>query len=307
MTTPILRALKKQYPSTHIDYLVKSRYSDVIKYNPYVEQIFEYEKTQQLSKKLKENNYDLVIDLQNNFRSRAITSKLKATVYRFRKPTLKKLLLVFLKINLYKDFKSIVNRYAESIPGLKLDDKGLDLFLPKDSEKITTELNNKYIGFCPGSRHFTKRWPLEYFIELGNMLRKDDYKVILFGGKDDYDICKEISEQIFGSINYQNEDKILKTAHNMKKCKLIITNDSGMMHTASAVGIPVIVLFGSSVKEFGFAPYRNKNLIIENNHLKCRPCSHIGKEFCPKKHFKCMRDLTPALVYEKFREFEDTL
>jgi heptosyltransferase-2 len=75
------------------------------------------------------------------------------------------------------------------------------------------------------------------------------------------------------------------------------------MHTATAVGIPVIAFYGSTVKEFGFTPYKAKNLILENNYLSCRPCTHIGRSSCPKKHFKCMKDVSPQLAIEKLKLF----
>jgi heptosyltransferase-2 len=71
------------------------------------------------------------------------------------------------------------------------------------------------------------------------------------------------------------------------------------MHTAAAVNIPVIAFFGSTVKEFGFTPYNSKNLILENNSLSCRPCTHIGRDSCPEKHFKCMEEITPQSAFEK--------
>jgi ADP-heptose:LPS heptosyltransferase len=92
----------------------------------------------------------------------------------------------------------------------------------------------------------------------------------------------------------------------MKKCKAVICNDSGLMHTACAVGTPVLTFFGSTVKEFGFTPYRNKNLILENNSLSCRPCSHIGRDKCPKNHFKCMKELTPEIVFNKLNQLLNT-
>jgi ADP-heptose:LPS heptosyltransferase len=89
----------------------------------------------------------------------------------------------------------------------------------------------------------------------------------------------------------------------MKLCKAIVCNDSGLMHTASATGTKVIALFGSTVKEFGFAPYNCSNLILENNSLTCRPCSHIGRIDCPKKHFDCMKSIKPEFVFEKLISF----
>lgn len=310
LTTPVLRALRKKYPSSQIDFLVKPQYKDAVEYNPNINQVFEYTGQSKLFKELKSSKYDVVIDLQNNLRSRIITFKLRTKVYRFKKKTIKKFLLVKFKINLLKNFGPIPKRYAEVVPNLLLDEKGLEIFLPQKHQyeiSLEEENDNYFIGFCPGSRHFTKRWPAEYFVELGLKLLRDNYKIVLFGGKDDKEICSKIWELIPGSINFQNDDNLLITSSLMKYCKLIVTNDSGLMHAASAVGVPVLVLFGSSVKEFGFAPYKTKSLIIENETLSCRPCSHIGKEKCPKKHFKCMKDLTPQFIYEKLQQFLKSL
>ena len=71
---------------------------------------------------------------------------------------------------------------------------------------------------------------------------------------------------------------------------------------ATAVGTPVVAIFGSSVKEFGFYPYRAQSTVLENNEAKCRPCSHIGKKACPKKHFMCMLEIMPEIVFNKVME-----
>jgi heptosyltransferase-2 len=72
------------------------------------------------------------------------------------------------------------------------------------------------------------------------------------------------------------------------------------MHLATAVKTPVLAIFGSTVKEWGFFPFRSTSIVVENNSLDCRPCTHIGKHTCPKKHFKCMMDISPEMVIEKF-------
>ena len=130
------------------------------------------------------------------------------------------------------------------------------------------------------------------------MLSANNFKVILFGGKNDKEICNEISNLFPKIINLCNDDDILQTAADMKKCRAIICNDSGLMHAACAVGIPVLSFFGSTVKEFGFTPYKNKNLILENISLSCRPCSHIGRKECPKSHFNCMKEITPQTAFK---------
>jgi heptosyltransferase-2 len=223
----------------------------------------------------------------------------------FVKPTFAKLLLVYFKINLLNEYKSIVRRYAEAA-GVEVDQKGLELFLPTEIEP-KLEPGKKYIGVAPGAKHFTKRWPQEYFIEFGKQITKHGFTVVLFGGKSDHELCAEISKQISGSINLQNDDSLFQTGADMKLCKLIVTNDSGLMHTAASVNVPVVAIFGSTVKEFGFAPYGVQNLILENNSLFCRPCSHIGKSNCPKKHFKCMKDVTPHNVLNHLLNFLSSL
>ncbi len=296
LTTPVIRSLKRKFPNSQIDFIVKKQFKDALLYNSNISNviIYENENVKLLKSDLKSENYDLVIDLQNNFRSNELTNGMKGQIRRFKKPSVKKLLLVWFKINLLKDLKTIHERYAEAA-GIEIDNKKLELFYPQD---VKTELkeSGKYIGLAPGSKHFTKRWPSEYFIELGNNLVKQGFTIVLFGGKDDKELCTAISVNINGSINLQNEDQLLQTAAEMKRCKLIISNDSGLMHTASAAGVPLVSIFGSTVREFGFMPEGSQNLILENKSLSCRPCSHIGKENCPQKHFKCMKEITPELV-----------
>ncbi len=304
LTTPLVRSLKQKHPHLKIDFLLRQQYKQVYEFNPYIDSLLFYENDNErkISGKLRNRKYDLIIDLQNNFRSRKI-SKNTGTVRRvFKKPTFKKFLLVKFKINKFKEITSIPEYYARTVENLHLDEKGLDLFLPENIEPVLAH-NENYIGLCPGSRHFTKMWPKEYFIELGNMLIAKGFTVVLFGGKDDKEITAEISKNVSGSINLSNDNDLFNTAANMKKCKLVVCNDSGLMHTASAVDIPLIAIFGSTVREFGFFPYKAKSLILENNLLNCRPCSHIGRSSCPEKHFKCMLEISPQIVYDNILRF----
>ena len=164
-------------------------------------------------------------------------------------------------------------------------------------------MNEKYIGFCPGAKHFTKQWPADYFAQLGNMLESNSYKVILFGGPNETELSNEIANQLNDPINLSNNN-ILQTAANMKMCKVIFTNDSGLMHLAAALKIPVISFFGSTVKEFGFFPYKVQNKVLEVKDLPCRPCSHIGRKSCPLNHFKCMTDTTPEIAFNALKRLQ---
>lgn len=304
LTTPIVRLLKKKFSNAEISFLVKKEFADVYKFNPNISNIIEFSKSniEHIASEISANKYDLIIDLQNNFYSRRITRSSNAEIKRFIKPTLKKLLLVYFKIDLLKNSKNIVERYAE-VANVQLDDQGLDFFLPEDR----IQPNNKNIGICPGAKHYTKRWLQEYFIQLGNELSSKGFSISIYGGTADKEICKELENNIAGARNYQNENDLFATASNMKFCSLIITNDSGLMHLASALKIPIVAIFGSTIKSFGFTPFGVKNIIVENNSLNCRPCSHIGRNNCPKKHFKCMKDVTPQLVLGHLQNFMKSL
>lgn len=305
LTTPLLRELKKIYLNAEIDFIVKSQFIEAVRTNENLNTVYELahnKNNKVLIQTLNKNKYDLVIDLQNNFRSRSLTSKLGVKCLRFKKPTLKKFFLVKFKWNLYKEIKPIPQLYFETVSEFSFNNQLPELNLSKDIIP-SVKPGDKFIGFAPGAKHFTKMYPLEYYIELGRRFNEEDYTVLLFGGKADKDICHKIHSSISNSIDLSTEDNLLQIARDMKECKIIVCNDSGLMHTAIAVGKPVAAIFGSTVKEFGFFPYSTNSLIIENTGLSCRPCSHIGKNKCPQKHFKCMLELTPDIVYKEIKEF----
>jgi len=296
LTTPLLRSIKKLYPNINIDFILKEEYEDLLINNPNVEKIFKYDKSK-LGKQILVNtiisqNYELVIDLQNNIRSWEFTRILKCPVFKFKKRHLDKFLLVYFKINKIKDAPPIPVRYANAFDMFKLDSYGLD-FKTDNQPNEQLQTDEKFIGMCPGAKHFTKRWHKGYYTELGKLLESNKYKIVLLGGKNDQDLCDEIAKELSNPINLCKENDVMQTAADMMMCKVVYCNDSGLMHLATAVNVPVIAFFGSTVMELGFFPYKSKNLVLQNDRLLCRPCTHIGKKSCPQKHFSCMLEITP--------------
>jgi heptosyltransferase-2 len=196
------------------------------------------------------------------------------------------------------DAPQIPIRYAEAT-GVELDTGGLDFFTDNEPDPRLIK-DEKYIGICPGAKHFTKRWPKEYFIELGKRLESTGYKVVLFGGSEEVSICNEIESELKNALNLCNTS-ISQVGADMKMCRAIYTNDSGTMHLASALKVPVIAFFGSTVKEFGFYPYKAKSIELENKNISCRPCTHIGRKSCPKIHFNCMKEIKPELAFNSLQ------
>jgi lipopolysaccharide heptosyltransferase II len=304
LTTPIFRAIKQNNPNCQIDFLCKESFAPILKFNPNISSHYNLNPENDISdviSLLQTEEYNLVVDLQNNIRSKQICSKLNKPVIKYGKPNLKKFLLVNFKWNLYKRIDSVVELYAKNISNISLDNEGLE-FYNKYGQVVKEITHKKVVGICPGSRHFTKMWPKEHFIELCDLLSGYDYEIKLLGGKSDKQICDDIKKASPKVVNECSDDDIFATAESMKECKIVVCNDSGLMHFASALKVPLIAFFGSTVREFGFYPYNCENFIFSVENLKCRPCTHIGKSKCPKDHFKCMLDIKPLIVFEKIKQ-----
>ncbi|MGD9898300.1 MAG: glycosyltransferase family 9 protein [Calditrichaceae bacterium] len=313
LTTPFIRQTRIKFPTARIDFAVKKEFEDLIRYNPHINDVYTFDKynknkeLKSLQKQFKAVDYNYIFDLHNNFRSKFLlkagTNAQKAHI---RKDKLKRALLVYTKINLYSEVKPIPLRYLDvgKIAEIENDFQGLEIFWKNEiEEKVDRILKEKGVAgdsvvIAPGAGFFTKQWPMEYFKELtGLFVEKRDENIIILGGKNEigrFDSL-EISEKV---INLTGKLSLLESAAVLSRSRAVVSNDSGLMHMASAVKTPVVAIFGSTVKELGFFPYRSNSIIIENRNLKCRPCSHIGRKKCPRGHFKCMRDIKPELVFK---------
>lgn len=301
LTSPLIRVLKSAYPEARIDFVVKPQYSAAVENSPHLETVYHFTKetSSSLKKQLKLVSYDMVVDLQNNFRSRRLSSGLSPVIHRFKKFSIKKWLLVTFKKKLQGWVAPIPERYISAVPGLKPDGMGLEFhFTP-----VETGLDAKksYIAVAPGSRHFTKMWGTGRYTELCRLILAWGYIPVLIGGSDDAKVCGEIQNYQPETINLSGKNDAVYIASVMKQCLATVCNDSGLMHLSCAVKTPVLVFFGSTVQEFGFSPYKNKSIVMENTTLGCRPCSHIGKNVCPKGHFLCMASLQPGEAFLKLK------
>jgi len=315
LTGKIFRNLKINYPKSEIVFITKQEYLEILENNPYIDLIQPYIKNSPtnitaLKNKILEFNPDIVIDLQCNKRSKFLTVGLRAHIYSFNKRRLFKMSLVYAKLHKKEAFEAIPDLYCQaySNPDFICDDKGIELWLKSDSytyKPFTRQYNKKdkyTISIAPAAHFKTKRWAEEDFIELINIIKYDiNADFILLGGADDNELCSRISYKT-GAVNFAGKLNIIQTAQKIDQSDLIITNDTGLMHIASARRTPSVVIYGSTVQNFGFIPYQSPSLIIEEN-IWCRPCSHIGRNFCPLLHFKCMKNIKPLSVKIKILSF----
>lgn len=318
LTSPFIRQLRENFPNAQIDFLIRSEYADLVKYNPYLSHILQYDiKTgykglREIKDFLKKQGYNVVVDLHRNFRSfylRRISPK--PVILKVNKNRMIRFLRVKFNINLYKKFHdhniSVAEKYLKAGSNLLSikNDLRLELYLPQKiadkGKQLWQKLESE--GFqlimAPGARHFTKRWPPELYSELIMKINQTfGWRTLLVGSEEEASLIQEIQEKTGEGISEISAGyfSLLETAALIKSAPLFISNDSGLMHIAATFEIPQIAIFGSTTQELGFFPINPNAVVVENQNLTCRPCTHIGRKSCPKKHFKCMVEITPQRV-----------
>ncbi len=309
LTSPLVKLIKEKEPESEIHFVAKSNYSDLIRYNPnisavhLVQEHVDFEELKTLKRKLLAENFDATLDLQNNFRSIYLRRGTSSQIGVINKEIFKRAALVKMKFNFYSGIRSVALKYAQVYDKTLTEVPKPEIFYPSNIRnkideiwKSTSVEGRNSVFLCPGSRHFTKRWPVENWLELARIISGQN-QVVLIGGNEDAGICNIIAK-IGGINNLCGKLTMLESTAMLSHADLVVTNDSFLMHAANALGKKIIAIFGSTVKEFGFFPYGVDNKILEVSGLSCRPCSHIGGESCPKKHFRCMLGTTPETVYE---------
>lgn len=299
LTTPVLRCIKKQFPDSELHYLTKEAYSQVIDNNPYIDNIFYYDKNiADVINRLRLEQYDYIIDLHHNLRTFLVKLSLRKKSFSFRKLNFQKWLLVNFRVNQLPPIH-IVDRYFETVArlGVANDGAGLDFFIPQADEVdiasyLPPAFHHGYVAFVIGAKHNTKCLPGSKISSICNKIGKP---VVLLGGKEDAEIGQDVAGNNPGMVfNACGKLSLRQSASLIRQSEKVISHDTGLMHIAAAFHKQIVSVWGSTVPEFGMYPYlgndeQNKMSVVEVKGLSCRPCSKIGFEKCPKKHFKCMK------------------
>jgi heptosyltransferase-2 len=147
------------------------------------------------------------------------------------------------------------------------------------------------VALCPGAEYGpAKRWPLENFVALGQELLARNCRLVILGAPNDAALAAQLMEKLPGARNLAGQTTLPEFMAALTACQLVVSNDSGAMHLASALGVPTVAIFGSTEPELT-GPLGPRTVVIRH-HVPCSPC--FLRE-CPID-FACMHSITPAMV-----------
>jgi len=207
-------------------------------------------------------------------------------------------------------------KLAEKLLDKKFDDEpAMEINLSDADKQFAEEYliegniskDDYVVGFHPGcatlKNHIKRRWAPGKFAELGKkLIQEKNAKVFLFGGREE----EELKSEINSKINSQNSfiiktEKFLQSIAIMKRCNLFVTNDSALMHVASALGLKVVAIIGPTNPHY-IHPWKTEHKIVSLN-LDCAPCFFYSPKplTCSRNdvQFKCIKELDVKMVYKE--------
>lgn len=310
LTTPVIRCLKTQLNQAEIHVITKKSMTPILENNPYIDKCIAIEKSvKEVSESLKAEKYDVVIDLHNNVRTLKLKRSLGVKSYSFPKKNISKFLLTTFHWNRMPKVH-VVDRYFEAVKALGVvnDQQPCDLFLTSNDQVdlATWNLSEKsFVGVAMGAQFATKQMPVEL---MANVLGEIDLPIVLLGGEMDQLRAKELVQLLAGRniIDLTGKLTLRQSAYLTKTACVLLTGDTGLMHIASAFETPIVSVWGNTVPDLGMYTYAPKNNSVFSNHevngLSCRPCSKIGYQSCPKKHFNCMMKQDVSAIRKDLQE-----
>ncbi|MBT9138315.1 lipopolysaccharide heptosyltransferase II [candidate division NPL-UPA2 bacterium Unc8] len=324
LCTPALHLLRKSFPSASITALAKEWVAPALKANPDIDRIIvmtEKESYFELAGKIAVNKFETGILFPNSFSSALLfrlaripkrigystNGRSLLLTQRIKRPlNFKKEHQVFYYLQLIEKYLSITGNFRSNQEMVKL------IWNITEEEKVGADellrganisSQKRLIGINPGAAHGpAKRWFPERFAEVSDeLVQKYDARIAIFGSPDERKTAISIAEMMkFKPLNFAGKTNLRQLAAIISRCQLFVTNDTGNMHIAAAVGTPVVTIFGPTDSR-RTAPRGNGHIIVQKK-IRCSPCM---KKNCPKRHHKCMKaikaqDILDAVENRRF-------
>jgi len=323
MTTPAIRALRAAFPGSEITLLALPWVADVFTASPRLDRILLYEKNGRhrgvqgrirLIRELKKERFDAAILLQNAFEAALITTLAAIPVRGGYATDGRRLLLshpVSRKVLPGKQHE--VYYYLGILEGLGLSVAGepaLELFLEETARQEAASLlaernmgrDRILIGLNPGAAYGpAKRWPAEKYGSLARrLIRELEADLVVFGTEADREAAQcigELSGCCARVLDLTGRTRLATAMACIATCRAFVSNDSGLMHVAAALGVPLVAIFGST-NDRATGPFAQKVRVVRKG-LDCSPCK---KTHCPRGHLACMEDIGVSDVFSALKD-----
>ncbi len=317
LATAMVEKLAIFFPGAEIDFLVRKGNESLLQNNPYLHEVLIWNKKEHKIKNLlamlrtiRSRHYTKVINLQRFFATGLLTAFSGAQEsIGFDKNPLSFLFTTKVTHEIGTNNKRHeVERNNDLIKHFTNDAFVMPRLYPSDKDFATIQpyCGKPYVTITPGSVWFTKKYPIEKWIELIAGFSRE-YQIFLLGGRENITECNLIKETagnatvtvLAGQLSFLQSAALMKTA------AMNYVNDSAPLHFASAVNAKVTAVFCSTVPAFGYTPLSDVSFIIETEeHLDCRPCGLHGYKACPQNHFRCATTIEPKRLADTLQKTE---
>ncbi|MEO5825265.1 MAG: glycosyltransferase family 9 protein [Gemmatimonadales bacterium] len=308
LTTPLVRVLRARHPAARITYVVRADMADTLRHNPRLTELVPWDRSTPLSAladRLRETDWTHRLDLHGSMRSLALRQLVGGKWSGFPKHRLRRSLLIRTGRRRGGHLGHVAVRYFAAAAGLDVepDGQGAEFFFPTQAQQRADEFLTHHglgqartlVAIAPGAAHATKRWPLGHWEALVRRARSTS-DIVVVGGPGEESLGEALVEAGGGAVaNAAGRFDLMGTAALLKRARVMAGGDTGVMHLATAIGTPVVALYGPSVEEFGYFPYQARGVVLQKD-LGCRPCSSHGGPRCPLGHHRCMVDILPETV-----------
>ncbi len=282
LTTPVLQRLIDRADRPRVSVLAGPKVADLFRHDPAIAEVIVHEKHAPwktklaLVRELRSKGFDEVVDLRHTLFPFLILGW-RAWLQLFRRRS---------------GSGHQVQRHLQTAFGKHVAEEQVRfrLHLPQEIIRAAKELlaplgNEDFMAIAPGAASDLKRWPLESFAQI--IASEEKSRIVLVGGAESQSLGERLIQNGDARIvNLIGKTTLLELAAVLQRSSLLLSNDSGPMHIAAAVGTPVVAIFGpSDAKRYG--PYGDQHRIVRLD-LPCSPC---GQAQCPLGTHACMRDL----------------
>jgi len=316
LASALFSFIHKRWHAAEVSFVTDSRYAGLWSDDPRLSAVAGIgERDPALPEAIIAREWDLVVDLQNNRRSRGLLAQVrtKSRSGLFDKQHLQRFLLLVFRMNFYDAARHVAARYIEAAGGSPHTEElpAPELFFKEENcKRIRAETGARFgldrgpsLALFPFSAWKNKEWPAEYFESVGRHFCANGWNAGIIGGPQDVPAAEAMRKrigarcvQLAGALNLYECGCLLKSFD------LALGNDTGLAHLARACGVKTGILYGPTTRHFGFYPYGTPPFMIFENRLLCRPCHAHGGNVCVRPDRPCMQMTGAARVIAGLEE-----